>query len=186
VALVRFAPVADIGEPRTMIESCPDGWWYAAALPQNRAVAAFFTDADLLPRSAPNRVRLWRRMRAQTQLIARIYPDSELESPVTVAAFSGRSLPSAGKNWLAIGDASHSYDPLTGQGISKALSSALRAAEAITVSLCGGQAAQEFIEAGNREYEQYMASYLAHYRREARWPQHSFWKRRGTGTSEQF
>jgi flavin-dependent dehydrogenase len=187
VALVRFAPVADIGEPRTMIESCPDGWWYAAVLPQNRAVASFFTDADLLPRSAPDRLHLWRRMLAQTQLIARIYPDSELESPVnTVAAFSGRSLPSAGTNWLAIGDASHSYDPLTGQGISKALSSALRGAEAISVSLCGAQAAEEFIETGNREYEQYMAGYLAHYRREARWPQHSFWKRRNTGTSERF
>lgn len=185
VALVRFAPVADIGEPRTMIESCPDGWWYAAALPQNRAVAAFFTDADLLPRSAPDRARLWCRMLAQTQLIAKVYPDSDVESPVhTVAAFSGRSLPSAGKNWLAIGDASHFYDPLCGQGISKALSSALRGAEAISVSLRSGHAAEEFIETGNREYQQYIAGYLAYYRREARWPQHLFWKRRSVAAVE--
>ena len=47
VALVRFAPVNSINEPRTLIEACQDGWWYAAALPQNRVVAAWFTDADV-------------------------------------------------------------------------------------------------------------------------------------------
>ena len=185
VALVRFALVATAGEPRTMIESCPDGWWYAAALPQDRAVAAFFTDADLLPRNAPDRARMWRRMLAQTQLIAKVYADSDVGSPVhTVAAFSGRSLPYAGENWLAIGDASHFYDPLSGQGISKALSSALRGAEAISLSLSNGQAAEEFIDSDNREYQRYIANYLAHYRREQRWPQHLFWKRRSVAPLE--
>jgi flavin-dependent dehydrogenase len=187
VALVRFAPVAGLGEPRTMIEACPDGWWYAAALPQSRAVAAFFTDADLLPRSAPDRARLWSRTLAQTQLIAKIYPGSNVESPVhTVAASSGRSLPSTGQNWLAIGDASQFYDPLSGQGISKALSSALRGAAAISLDLCGEHANEEFTDAGNREYEQYIAGYLAHYRREARWPQNLFWKRRSVAAQERF
>ncbi|MGB9369044.1 MAG: tryptophan 7-halogenase [Xanthobacteraceae bacterium] len=177
VALIQFAWVANISEPRTMIESCPYGWWYAAALPNNVSVAAFFTDADLLPNGAPERARLWRRMLAQTRLIASIYPDSDVGSPVyTEAAFSGRSLPCAGENWLAVGDASHFYDPLSGQGISKALLSALRGAE--TINLSSGKSAEEFIGADSREYEQYVAGYLAHYRRELRWPQHPFWMRR--------
>jgi flavin-dependent dehydrogenase len=179
VALVRFAPVATTGEPRTMIESRPDGWWYAAALPQNRAVAAFFTDADLLPRSAPDRARLWRRMLAQTQLIAKVYPGSNVESPVhTVAAFSGRSLPYAGNNWLAIGDASHFYDPLSGQGICKALSSALRGAETISASTASGRGIDDFIAAGNWEFEQYIIRYSTYYRSERRWLTNSFWRRR--------
>ena len=179
VALVRFAPVAYTGEPRTMIESCPNGWWYATALPQNRAVAALFTDADLLPRSAPERARLWHGMLAQTQLIAKVYPDPEDGSPIhTAAAFSGRSLPCAGENWLAVGDAGHFFDPLSGQGISKALTSALRGAETISVNLSGRQASDDFAESCDREYQQFLAGYLAQYRREARWSQHLFWKRR--------
>jgi flavin-dependent dehydrogenase len=34
VALVRFAPDVLMSEPRTLIEACRDGWWYAAALPK--------------------------------------------------------------------------------------------------------------------------------------------------------
>jgi hypothetical protein len=61
---------------------------------ENRAVAAFFTDAGLLPRNAPERARPCCRMLAQAQLIEKIYPDSEVGSPVhTVAADARRHVP---------------------------------------------------------------------------------------------
>ena len=72
------------------------------ALPQNRVVAAWFTDADLLPRSAAARTRLWNQMLAQAVLIRRIFPDADGASAIhTVAACSGRLLPCAGADWLA-------------------------------------------------------------------------------------
>jgi flavin-dependent dehydrogenase len=181
VALVRFAPVSSIHEPRTLIEACQDGWWYAAALPQNRVVAAWFTDADLLPRSAAARTQLWNQMLAQAVLIRRIFPDADGASAIhTVTACSGRLLPCAGADWLAVGDAAHYYDPLCGQGIAKALTSALRGADTILTSLRQNcTTVDAFVTAADREYEDYTTGYFAYYQGEQRWPQNVFWKRRG-------
>jgi flavin-dependent dehydrogenase len=34
----------------TLVEACPDGWWYSALLPDNRLIAVYMTDSDLLRR----------------------------------------------------------------------------------------------------------------------------------------
>ena len=44
----------------------------------------------------------------------------------------------AGKGWLAVGDAASAYDPISSQGIHKALSDGLEAANAIAPWLDGG------------------------------------------------
>jgi flavin-dependent dehydrogenase len=181
VALVRFASATSINEPRTLIEACPEGWWYAAGLPQNHVVAALFTDADLLPRGAQERTQLWDRMLAGTRLISSMVPSFPAGYPIhSVAACSGRLLPCAGKNWLTIGDAAQFHDPLSGQGIAKAITSALHAAETISSDLLQNRVTVDnFANAMDREYEDYLATRLLHYRREQRWPQHVFWQRRG-------
>jgi len=180
VALVRFASVSVISEQRTLIESCQDGWWYAAALPQERVVAALFTDADLLPRGAQQRAQLWDRRLGETQLIASVLPTAGVASVIhTVAACSERAVPCAGKNWLAVGDAAGSYDPLSGQGIAKAINSALQAAEIIAADLLEDRATlDDFANTADREYEGYLATRSLHYGREQRWPQAVFWQRR--------
>jgi flavin-dependent dehydrogenase len=180
VALVRFAPEAFMREPRTLIEACQDGWWYAASLPNNRAVAAWFTDADLLPRGRGARLKVWDRSFARTNLLSTTVPPFSHASPLhTVAAYSGRVLPCAGTGWLAIGDAAQVYDPLSGQGIAKALASALRAAETISAERrLGRMAIDSFVEATDRDYHDYLRGRLLHYRRERRWLHDPFWRRR--------
>jgi flavin-dependent dehydrogenase len=180
VALVRFAQAPSACETRTLIESCAEGWWYAASLPQGRVVAAYFTDADLLARDLRERERLWDRGFAGTRLVSGLAP---CFSPglITLGAASECALPCAGDGWLAIGDAAQAYDPLSGQGLTKAITSALRAAALIASDPRNDRAAvAEFAAARRREFEIYLATQRTHYRREQRWSQHAFWQRRGS------
>jgi flavin-dependent dehydrogenase len=179
VALVRFAEAPSACETRTLIESCAEGWWYAANLPKGRVVAAYFTDADLMVRDLQEREKLWDRGFAGTRLVSRLAP-CFFPGLTTLAAASECTLPCAGDGWLAIGDAAQAYDPLSGQGLTKAITSALHAAALIASELQNDRAAvAEFAAARRREFEIYLATQRSYYRRERRWPQHAFWQRRG-------
>jgi flavin-dependent dehydrogenase len=179
VALARFASVPCVGEARTLIEACPHGWWYAAALPENGFIAALFTDSDLLPRGALARRLYWDQLYAQTRLLAEIVPCFRSASPLhTFAVCSGRSSVCVGPGWLAVGDAAQSYDPLSGQGIVKALTSALHAADVISIDRPAPAGIEDYRHATKREYDNYLAQRLVHYRREQRWSGDPFWNRR--------
>ena len=117
---------------------------------------------------------------ARTNLLLSFVPPFSHLSPLhTVAAYSGRVLPCAGKGWLAIGDAAQVYDPLSGQGIAKALSYALRAVETISAERrLGSMAIGSFVEATDRDYHDYLKGRLLHYRHEQRWLHEPFWRRR--------
>ena len=177
VALVRFAAGPGSGETRTLIEAQAYGWWYAAPLPDNRAIVALFTDPDLLPGGARARAQLWDRSFAATRLISSFASFST--SPLYgFPASSARSSLCAGHDWIAIGDAAQSHDPLSGQGIVKAMISAMRAAEFVAAGRQAPADIEEFRDTCDREYEQYLMLRRAHYRREQRWPGQPFWRRR--------
>jgi 2-polyprenyl-6-methoxyphenol hydroxylase-like FAD-dependent oxidoreductase len=148
-----------------------------ARLPGDRVVAAYFTDPDLLP---PDRARHWDRQFGETRLVGGLAAAARDWSAVSVvAASSGRLLRFAGPGWLAIGDASLSYDPCSGQGITKALQSALDAAAAVAADLAGDCGAVEaFAAATAAQFHTFVASRRANYRREQRWPESQFWQRR--------
>jgi flavin-dependent dehydrogenase len=87
--------------------------------------------------------------------------------------------PPHGEDWLAVGDAAGAYDPLTSQGIYKALAGGLQAGDAIARRLAGEAA--DFTAYGEslaRSWQEYLSlrSYL--YTREARWPDQPFWRAR--------
>jgi flavin-dependent dehydrogenase len=183
VALVRFMRRSGLTERRTIIEASRDGWWYAASLPHGRVVTALFMDAEDLP-SRYKRGDFWDAARQRTAMIRHIFPGSSGESEVsTVAAHSGRVLPCAGSDWLAIGDASTFLDPLSGQGLVKALSSALRAADAIA-SCRTGCGFDEIANLTSREYEEFRSRQRVYYLREERWPGSPFWQRRRTRSTQ--
>jgi flavin-dependent dehydrogenase len=94
------------------------------------------------------------------------------------AAQSATIRPVVGEQWLAIGDAALSFDPLAAQGIFNALYTGLAAAESIYQFLSGN--AQDF-----SEYAQLIdsigAAYQTHlkqwYGAEMRWENEPFWNR---------
>jgi flavin-dependent dehydrogenase len=182
ISLVKFVPAHCIRETRTLIEACESGWWYAAAVPGNRAVVAYFSDADLLPPDKAARAALWDVLFAQTAIIANFHRGAPGQSLHAFAASSGRVVPCAGSRWIAVGDAVACYDPLSGQGITKALTSAIDAAECIFDRLQSGGTPVNFTQTMDKEYGEYLRFRAAHYRREARWQDAIFWRRRSRVT----
>lgn len=59
--------------------------------------------------------------------------------------------------WLAVGDAANAFDPLSGQGIYKAVQSGILAAKMIIEHLSGNAlASAEYDEAMKQEYARYL------------------------------
>jgi flavin-dependent dehydrogenase len=94
-----------------------------------------------------------------------------------LAAASQRLDRFAGDDWLAVGDAASTFDPLSSQGISKALRAGMTASLAICRRLSGDTNAPITYEARmHAEYEHYLGRRTEYYALEQRWPQAPFWR----------
>jgi flavin-dependent dehydrogenase len=183
VGVIGFGICADGADPRTILEAVSDGWWYAAQLPNGRFVAAYMTDSDLLPRGHDLRKQYWKDRLRNAPLAGSLCacPDDVGEIRVAFAG-TARLDRFAGTGWLATGDAAIAFDPLSSQGILKALHSGIRAAETVTESLQGnGHAQAKYSEQYEVDFEVYEKQYFHYYAQERRWPDQVFWKRRSMG-----
>lgn len=137
-----------------LIETTPQGWWYAAPVPQGH-VLAFFTDADLAP---TDRKRTFR----------------------TVAANSTFTPVDSMHGWLAVGDACAAHDPLCGWGVHRAMTNGLLASEAIGAYLRHDSTVDlaAYAEHCRRQFDGYLEGLTRHYSQERRWQGAPFWERR--------
>ena len=175
VALVRFGRAVD-PDPRTVVEACREGWWYAATLPGGRAVTAFFTDADLLPTSAAARDHLRATALAGTRLIRQ---DPAASRTWIVPAHIGAPDSCVGPDWVAVGDAARTLDPLSGHGLTAALASAIGGARA-ALAPCRAAALRAYRDRIAHQHRAHIAAARAHYQREQRFSDSPFWRRRST------
>ncbi len=168
-------------EQRTLVEAFEDGWWYTAALPGHRRDVACMTDADIARRLALADCTQWTNTLAHTSHVAAAVRDALPQQQVIVRTARSRLLDTAaGSNWLAVGDAASSVDPLSSQGICRAMRSGIFGSYAIADLLLRGRAdALErhawFVRA---EFTQYMTARRKYYGVEHRWPTSAFWQRR--------
>jgi flavin-dependent dehydrogenase len=89
-----------------------------------------------------------------------------------------------GQGWLAVGDAASAYDPISSQGIYKALADGARAGEAIAASLGGSNIGlDEYRLSIASRFQQYLANRNFFYGLEQRWPKSDFWTRRQARTA---
>jgi flavin-dependent dehydrogenase len=160
----RMCGSADVGTD-LMLEAVEEGWWYSAPLPGGALFVALVTDADLVP--AGSRRELGARF---SQALTRaVHTPSRtrglaLSSSVhVVRAGSGCLLPPRGEGWFAVGDAAMSTDPLAGNGVARALRSAISMGEQMT------------------PLDEYLARRESYYEIETRWPDATFWLRRRPG-----
>lgn len=99
--------------------------------------------------------------------------------PFVVAAQSSQLDPPAGRDWLAVGDAAATFDPLSSQGVYHALAGALRAPESVEAHLAGERAALTRYALEVKEgFDNFLRLRRAYYGREQRWPNSVFWQRR--------
>lgn len=165
-----------------MVEAVADGWWYSAATPAGDMVLAFFTDRDLIDlrcaRERPGFAALLARTQATAERVARI--GASLAGPVLVAAAHDTALDTIwGDGWIAAGDASIAYDPLSGHGITAALASGRDTGRAVAAALSGdGAALPRYAASQSRVRREYRSRRIDQYMAEGRWRDRPFWARR--------
>ncbi len=183
VGLVGFFSARSVGRKRnyqTLIEAAENGWWYSAWLPASRLVVAYMTDADLLPKGGVPVSEYWQ-SRLEQAPHTRFRTHGCVSEAVlrSVAANSHRMDRVTGNNWLAAGDAALAFDPLSSQGIHRALNSGLLAARAIENCLLGSQTAlEEYARRTQRSFDKYLSMRTIIYSQEQRWSSSAFWQRR--------
>lgn len=165
----------------TMLEAVVYGWWYTARLSDGRLAVAVACDPEFMRLAGLNERDNWLAHLKETIHLSReLEGCAYLEESLSVCTAPSFLLDkAAGHRWLAVGDAASAYDPISAQGIYKALSSGLQAAEVVAAFLKG-----QTDELG--DYESSVASrfgvYLENrnyfYGVERRWPDAPFWKRR--------
>jgi flavin-dependent dehydrogenase len=164
----------------TLIEAVEDGWWYSAVLPDSRLVLAYMTDADLYARARKqSNNSCLGKLQTTKHTQSRVEPFVLAGGPFIVPANSSRLDRVTNGNWLAIGDAAMAFDPLSGQGVYKALASALRSAKSIQEYWTGNKSAlRDYAAVVERDFDDYLLMRGKFYAREQRWPESVFWQRR--------
>lgn len=181
VAYVVALPAAhDDQDARSWIEAVEDGWWYSALVPGRRRVVAYFTDA--VSPTVP--ILRWSQGLQQinmrtTHLRHRIAWPIEAIRVRCLPAHSATRGAFAGPGWLAVGDATLAFDPISSQGLFHALYTGIRGAESVIAAHRGDDGALPTYESRIRTIEAaYRDQYRAYYQAEQRWPNSPFWKRR--------
>jgi len=181
VALLGLVDATARGPDDLTVEARPGGWWYTAPLPGGHAIAAFLTDADLVPRGRDAQQEFWTQELRTTEHVGPRLPHG-VSVPVR-AVPAGTEHPSAvyGANWVAIGDASASFDPLSSLGLAHALETGRLAALAIDAALTGERrplaAYARFVR---RRADEHDIVRRAYYAMERRWAAAPFWARRSS------
>jgi flavin-dependent dehydrogenase len=180
VAFLRTDPTAPAGGVVTLIEAAAEGWWYAGRLPAGRMVAAFLSDADLLPTEPCHFAGFWRERLSETSLAAALCTGAAVESgPRLVRSATARLSEVGGDRWLAVGDAAMAFDPLSSQGVCAALESGRHGGLAAHRRLAGDtQAGDAYATAMETTFRDYLRRRAYYYGREGRWPASPFWHRR--------
>lgn len=184
-AYVKPGPAGPATDRATLIEAVEGGWWYSALLPADQMIVAYMTDADLVKSqlaAAGGWSGLLRRAGPTRERVASHGSEMEGE-PRVVSANSSCLAAFAGAGWLAVGDAAASYDPLSSQGITVALSSGIEAAEAIAIHLGarasgGAGALSNYDHRRRRDFFDYLVLRAGYYALEKRFAYSEFWRRR--------
>lgn len=180
VSFSRFFTLDEKSAPETLIESFADGWWYTARAGKRRIVSCL-TDADIAVNLGLSDKEKWLALFSETGQIRQSVGSGVIdEESITRPANSVCASNVCDADWLAVGDAASAFDPLSSQGITKALRSAVFASYAIADLLVKNDSTavsryRKFIET---EFEVYRKSYKKHYSNEQRWRENLFWQRR--------
>jgi len=171
----------------TLVQTQPYGWWYAARLPEHRAIIVLCTDKQVLKAHHNlEQPAYWYRIWQNTAWFAVECQRQFLQTLAAPQHLHIKSAPSAilsaviGERWLAVGDAASSYDSMSSAGITKALLRAYLAGRAVAYYVVQAQidslhAYQTRVFA---DFNQYMQLHQQHYRAEQRYLTQGFWQRR--------
>ncbi|KAF9658637.1 tryptophan 7-halogenase [Tenacibaculum mesophilum] len=164
------------------------GWWYSAVVPDNKRVIAFQTDPDLVDRNTFKHVNTFLSFAKEHKLIQPLIEGNEttVNFHGTVSANSTRLEQVTGKQWVALGDAAMSFDPLSSQGMFNAMANAMQLQKLLInydfIKDLDSTKEEQFNRLYENQLQQVWNHYLKHknffYSTETRWKEAPFWKRR--------
>lgn len=192
-----YSLTGDDEDRYTRIEAVPHGWWYSNRLPatednETRRLVIMLSDADLPEAREAARREGYDRLLGKTTHIAPLLENKGYRPLGTIRgapANSQRLREFCGEAWMAVGDAAQAYDPLSSQGIDKALRSASHAGHLIHYALtdCPAGATglgrdntyiRQYAEEQQRLWQTYVSRRNFYYGLQSRWPDEPFWQRR--------
>ena len=182
--LVGIVGVYDVGveedtQHATLIESVPNGWWYATPIPDNKKIIVFMTDSDIAKATRIQELENWNLELKKTIHINAVKKGSLIIPPRIFPAYSQVITDTTLKNWIPAGEAASSFDPLSSMGIGYAMLSGIHAAQvAHNVLKSDGNFLPLYINDSIRNFYQYLQNRRRFYRYEKRWGESLFWKRR--------
>jgi 2-polyprenyl-6-methoxyphenol hydroxylase-like FAD-dependent oxidoreductase len=150
-------------------------------LPDGRRIAMLMTDSDIAQQLKVSRLDAWLALLAKTRYVQPLTAASRpLSPPKFWPAASHYCDVAFQPGMLAVGDALSSFDPLSSQGIIKALRSSIFASYAIADLLLRGDESgiARYAALMKREFASYRETWRDYYRQEQRWPEALFWRRR--------
>jgi flavin-dependent dehydrogenase len=166
---------------QTILEATPQGWWYAARLPEDRILTMLVTESEEVKRLAADGYRLWKEELRSTSLLGPRVAACERDGDrfLCLPVLSCILDPLEGERWLAVGDAASCYDPVASQGIYKALVDASDAASHVVAALGFAEAPPwRYGSRVQNRFQDYLANRAYLYNLEQRWPDAMFWSRR--------
>jgi flavin-dependent dehydrogenase len=164
----------------TLIEAAEHGWWYSAEVPNDKVVVGWISDTDLIRKMRLKSCESWNELLAQSKHTRQHLSGAVTKgTPMIFAAHSQILNTMSGRGWVAAGDAAMTFDPLSSQGITKALRSGKMASfVAADFLLRGAETHQRYEQLVRAEYAEYDKVKRGYYLEEQRWPSAEFWQRR--------
>jgi flavin-dependent dehydrogenase len=180
-AATMFTGIDVTSEGYVLVETTADGWWYSAPVPPDGLMVMLMTDSDLASGRASRLADRWHTSLTGAPVTTRRRRGTLAWGPRAFSAQSHRlRRADMDRRWLAVGDAGLAVDPVSGNGVVRALRSASAAAETIDATLDGAPSDSiARYEAGrDDECTSYLYERLSYYEIEDRWPDSAFWSRR--------
>lgn len=187
----------------TRVEAASGGWWYSNRLPgaeggETRRLMVFHTDRDLPEAKSAGHPEGFERLLDASTLMAPLLRDGGYRPCGAIRgapAGSQRLREFCGEAWMAVGDAAQAYDPLSSQGIDKALRTGSHAGHMIHYALAECEESRAPLDGRNAYVRQYAEqqgqlwqtylSRLGHYYGiQTRWSDRPFWQRRSLAAGE--
>ena len=161
------------------VEAAEYGWWHVTPMVDGRVSVVLMSDPDILNKLHGSQPAVWRALFAKTQIGSSLQSLDFEDVPRAFPCYSSYLKNAGGKDWVAVGDAVASYDPISSSGIPRALATGVHGAFiAVDHLFSEGSLLDTYAQAIEQDFRQYLQTQWQYYQRETRWPESVFWARR--------
>lgn len=163
-----------------LLEAVNLGWICSTQTHDRKIAAICMTDLDLIPRSRKLLSSFYLKLIFSSRYNRHRLKNYTTENlPRLLVANTAKLNQVFGDGWIAIGDAAFSFDPLSSQGVSNALTSSISGAQAVIAFLAGNKKAlNNYANEMKEIFDGYLRKRNEFYKREHRWASSPFWYRR--------